>query len=196
MNLRQLLKIILKYLVGALQEVMDLSSKIENQKDLKAKLEAMSSLAKLMVFDVKPADIKKIIGMGMVLTEERGRGIAKFYTALIEELAKVDPDGKTTARAIDLVKQIGKLIAILTISLIAIVALTILAPAKNVAAGLLLLGGMVAGIYFLMKKLASNDFQNASKGMIYGLLGISTLILSLTLSLTLLTVIYLPFSLA
>lgn len=125
----------------------------------------------------------------MVLTEERGRGIAKFYTALIEELVKVDPDGKTTARAIDLVKQIGKLIAILTISLIAIVALTILAPAENVAAGLLLLGGMVAGIYFLMKKLASNDFQNASKGMIYGLLGISTLILSLTLSLTLLTVI-------
>ena len=54
---------------------------------------------------------------------------------------EVDPDGKTTARAIDLVKQIGKLIAILTISLIAIVALTILAPAENVAAGLLLLGG-------------------------------------------------------
>lgn len=182
-------KIILKYLVGALQEVMDPSSKIENPKDLKAKLEAMSSLAKLMVFDVKPADIKKIIGMGMVLTEERGRGIAKFYTALIEELTKVDPDGKTTARAIDLVKQIGKLITILTISLIAIVALTILAPAKNVAAGLLLLGGMVAGIYFLMKALASKDFKNASKGMIYGLLGISTLILSLTLSLTLLTVI-------
>lgn len=182
-------KIILKYLVGALQEVMDPSSKIKNPDELKAKLEAMSSLAKLMVFDVKPADLKKIIGMSMVLTEKRGRNIAKFYTALIEELAKVDPDGKTTARAIDLVKQIGKLIAILTISLIAIVALTILAPVKNVAAGLLLLGGMVVGVYFLMKALASKDFKKASKGMVYGLLGIAVLIISLTLSLALLTVI-------
>ena len=77
-------KIILKYLVGALQEVMDPSSKIENPKELKAKLEAMSSLAKLMVFDVKPADIKTLNNPSEeLLTLIRQSAILGFFKLFI-----------------------------------------------------------------------------------------------------------------
>lgn len=182
-------KIILGYLAGALKEVMNPISTIQNPEELKQKINAMTNLAKLLIFDVKPADLKKIVEMGLIMTEKRGRRIAKFYTSLIEELSKADPDGKTTARAIDLVKSITKLIGLMTVSFIAILAVTVFAPVGKVIGALLILGTMVTGIYILMKKLASEDFKKASKGMMWGLAGITMLIVGLTLSLTLLTAV-------
>lgn len=182
-------KIILKYLAGAMAEVMNPLSAIGNVDGMKEKIDAMSSLTKLMLFDVKPADLKKILEMGIVLTEKRGRGIAKFYTGLINELSKVDPDGKTTKNATKLVKQITRLIGMLTISLIAIVALVMIAPPEKVIAGFLLLTTLVVGSYFLMKALASNKFKKLSKNMSQSLVGITVLILGLTVSLVLLTLI-------
>ena len=148
-----------------------------------ANLKLMSAT---MISILTPDNIKNFVLAGILLNQKKGENIGKFFKSLIDSLTGGRNDIEKAKTATKMALSIAVLIGTLTVSLVALTMLVAIGRGA-VIGGLLLLGILVTGSYKLMKKLASLEFKTKSKESLVGVLAISALLLSLSLTLAITT---------